>query len=136
MKRFPKQVLAKVLIALYIVAQRNTFKGYTSSYDVETLDSFNSELQLKDTESAVKNKLIYLLSELKGFKFATTLVSEFKKIQSDDKTLYSSYLNSIAEIVINKNDTENVFESIYSIIISNKLKSNCMLLSCDVHVSE
>ena len=36
-------------------------------------------LQLKDTEYAIKNKLIDLLSELKGFKPVTKLVSEFKK---------------------------------------------------------
>ena len=35
---------------------------------------------LKDTEYAVRNKLIDLLTELKGFKFVTTLVLEFKKM--------------------------------------------------------
>ena len=49
------------------------------------LDSFNPKLQLKDTESSVKNKLIDLLAELRGFKFVATLVLEFKKIQSNDK---------------------------------------------------
>ena len=34
---------------------------------------------LKDTEYAIRNKLIDLLTELKGFKFVTTLVLEFKK---------------------------------------------------------
>ena len=49
------------------------------------LDSFNPKLQLKDTESSIKNKLIDLLAELRGFKFVATLVLEFKKIQSNDK---------------------------------------------------
>ena len=35
---------------------------------------------LKDTEYAIRNKLIDLLTELKGFKFVTTLVLEFKKM--------------------------------------------------------
>ena len=41
-----------------ITKQSRAFKGYASSYNVEILNSFNPELQLKDTESAIKNKLI------------------------------------------------------------------------------
>ena len=40
---------------------------------------FNSELKLKNTESAIKNKLNDLLSELQGSKFVTTLVIEIEK---------------------------------------------------------
>ena len=32
----------------------NAFKGYASSYNVEISNSFYHELQLKDTESAIK----------------------------------------------------------------------------------
>ena len=45
----------------------HAFKSYTSLYNVEILNSFNSELKLKDTESEIKNKLIDLLNELKSF---------------------------------------------------------------------
>ena len=45
------------------------------------MNSFNSELQLKDTESAPKGKLIELLTQLKGCKFVATLVLVFKKIE-------------------------------------------------------
>ena len=41
---------------------------------VEILNSFNSELTLKDIESVIKSKLIDYLTELKGFQFVTTLV--------------------------------------------------------------
>ena len=53
---------------------------------------------------------MYLLTKLKGFKFVTTLVQhEFKKIQSDGKTLYSTvYSNSKAETIINESKTNNV----------------------------
>ena len=74
--------------------------GYART-NVEILNSFNHELQLKDTEFAMKNKLIDLLTELRGFKFVKTLVLEFKKIENDDKTKYSTfYLNSKAEILM------------------------------------
>ena len=51
----------------------HAFQGYASSYNVEIMSVFNPELQLEDTESAIKNKLIDLLSELKGSKFMITL---------------------------------------------------------------
>ena len=64
----------------------HAYKGYASTYNVETLNSFDPELQLKDTESTITNKLKYFLTELKEFKFVTTLVSEFKILQNYDKT--------------------------------------------------
>ena len=41
--------------------REHAFKGYGSAYNIEILNSFNPELQLKDTESAIKSKLIELL---------------------------------------------------------------------------
>ena len=72
-----------------ITKQAHALKAYASTCSAEILNSFNSEPQLKDTESTIKNKLMDLFSELKDFKCVTTLVLKFKKIQSDDKTLYS-----------------------------------------------
>ena len=43
------------------------------------MNSFNPELQLKDIESAIRNKLKDLLNKLKEFRFMATLVLEFKK---------------------------------------------------------
>ena len=40
------------------------FEGYESRYNVEILKSFNTELQLKDTESAINSMLIELLTQL------------------------------------------------------------------------
>ena len=64
--------------------QSYAYKGYTSTYSIEISNSFNPE-QLKVNESAIKNKLIDLLTELEGFKSVTTFVLEFKKIESDGK---------------------------------------------------
>ena len=61
---------------------------------------------------------------MRGFIFLTALFSEFKKIENDDKTIYNTFhLNSKAETVINEIDTDDVFESIYSNVISNIQKS-------------
>ena len=70
------------------------FKSYASTYNVQILNSFNPELQLKDTESAIKSKLMELLTELKRFKFLTTLVLLFKKVESEDKTKYDTFCSS------------------------------------------
>ena len=103
-----------------ITKRAHAFKGYASTYSVEVFNSFKPELQLKDTESAIKSKLIELLSELRGFRFVTTPVLVFKKIQSKDKTKYDNfYSSSKAEIIINESDITNVFKSIYTTIISN-----------------
>ena len=62
---------------------------------------------------------------MKGFKFVTTVVLEIKKkIQNDEKTKYGYFSwNSKAETIINESDTNDIFESIYSMIILNIQKS-------------
>ena len=74
--------------------QEHAFKGYGSAYNIEILNSFNPELQLKDTESASKSNLIELLTQLKGLKFVTTLVLEFKTIEIEDKVKYDNFHNN------------------------------------------
>ena len=83
------------------VKRGQTFKGCASSYDVEILNSFNSGLQLKDTGSAIKNKLKKLLINLTWFKFVTTLVLVLKNIESEDKTKYDTFYSHLkAETII------------------------------------
>ena len=66
------------------------------------------------------SKLIELLTQLKGFKFVKTLVLVLKKIESEDKTKYDNfYSSSKAEIIINKSDIDDVFQPIYTKIITN-----------------
>ena len=65
-----------------------------------------------------------ILSELRGFKFVTALVLVFKKIEREDKTKYDTfYSHSKAETIINETDIDDVFQSIYTTIISNIQKS-------------
>ena len=105
-----------------IAKWEHAFKGFASTYNVEILNSFNLELQLKDSESATESKLIALLTWLGGFKFVTTLVLVFKKIENKDKTKYDNFYSK-TEIIINESDIENVFKSIYTTIIANIQKS-------------
>ena len=80
----------------------HVYKGYASTYHVRILKYFNPELQLNNAESASKNILIDLLSQLRGFKFVIALALELKK-KGDDETKYSAfYSNSKAKTVINE----------------------------------
>ena len=103
-----------------ITKREHAFKGYVSSYNVNILNSFNSEIYL---QYGIETKLTELLSQLKGFKFVTTLVLVFKKIESEDKTKYDSfYSSSKAEITISESEIDNVFQSIFITIMENKQK--------------
>ena len=98
--------------------REHDFKGYANTYNDEILNSFNPELQLKDTESAVKSKLIELLTQLKSFKFVTALVLVFENIESEDKTRYENfYSSSKGEIIMNESDIDSMFQSIHTTII-------------------
>ena len=64
------------------------------------------------------------MTKLKRFKFLTILFLLFKKIESDEKTKYSNfYWNPKEDTIINESDIDDVFESIYTTIISNIQKS-------------
>ena len=103
-----------------ITKRAHAFKGFAIFYNVEILNPFNPELQLKDTQSAIKSKLIDLLTQLQGFKFVKTLVLVFKKIESEDKKKYDTfYSNSKVKMIFNESGIDNVCESIYTTIISN-----------------
>ena len=103
-----------------ITKRLHSYIGYESTYNVKILKSFNPELQLKETEFTTKNKLIDLLSKLRGFKFVRTFVLEFNKIENDNGTKYATfYSNSKAKASINESDSENLFQSVYTPIISN-----------------
>ena len=88
MKKSEKFLNEKNLI---ITKRAHALKGFASTYNVDILSSFNPELQLKDTESVIKSKLIELLTQLWGFKFVVTLVLVFKKIKNKDKTKYDNF---------------------------------------------
>ena len=74
------------------------------------LNSFNPKLQSKDTKSAIKSKLIELLTQLKDFKLMTTLVLVFKKIEKEDKTKFDNfYSRSRAKLIINESYNDDIF---------------------------
>ena len=69
----------------------NEKNGFENSYNVENSNYFDPELQLKDTESAIKIRLNKLLTKLWGFKFVISPVLVLKKIESEDKIKYDTF---------------------------------------------
>ena len=49
-----------------VTKRANAFKGYASSYNVEILNYFNPELQLKDTNYVIKNKFKKIIVSIKS----------------------------------------------------------------------
>ena len=65
-----------------------------------------------------------LLIELRGSRSMITLVLMLKRTESNDKTKYDTfYSNTKAEIIINENDIDNFYKSIYATVTSNIQKS-------------
>ena len=59
----------------------------------------------------MKSKLTDLLTQLKGFRFVTTLALVFKKIESEGKRKFDNlYSCSKAEMIINESDVDDVFQ--------------------------
>ena len=88
------------------------------------MNSFNPELQLKDTESSLKSKRIELLTQLRGFKFVKTLVLLFKKVESKYEIKYGNfYSSSKSKIAINESDAKKAFQSVYTKIRANIQKT-------------
>ena len=60
------------------------------------------------------------MTKLNRFRFVTTLLLEFKDLESDDETKHSTFYSSLnTKTVINESDIDDAFESIHSTIISN-----------------
>ena len=57
---------------------------------------FNTELQLRETESAIKSRLIELLTQSKSPEFLTTFDLVFKKIESENSKYITFYSSSKA----------------------------------------
>ena len=94
------------------MVQKNCFKGFASTNNVKTLNSFNPEIQLKVTEFAIKSKLMTILTQLKGFKYVTTLALVFKKIlkSEDERKFDNFYSSSKAEIIINESEIDDMYK--------------------------
>ena len=75
-----------------IIKRSHAYRDYASTYNVEILNYFITERQIKDSESAIKNKSKKLLTEIRGFKFVTTSILKFKKIENNVETKFIIFI--------------------------------------------
>ena len=62
------------------------FENHTRSYNVEILNSLNTQQQLTSTEPTINNKLKNLWIEFRRFEFIITLVLELRELMSIIRT--------------------------------------------------
>ena len=86
----------------------------TQFYNVEILSLFDPELQLKNVEYTIKNKLKELLSKFKKLKVQKVLVLSYKK-SNDCKTFHSS-----SNLIVSYSDIEKAFISMHQSIATKK----------------
>ena len=63
-----------------ITKRSHVYKGYISIYNVQILNCLNLELQLQDTEYAIRNKEIVYSYQLKVFNFYNIAIGTVKKL--------------------------------------------------------
>ena len=121
-----KQNLRKVAKSLYIslktpdevekYLESNSSDNSIHLYNVEILNLFDTESELKDTKSTIKTKLKELLSKFKKFKVKTVLVLGYKK-RNDRKIFYSCN-----ELIASDSDIDEALKSMHQSIIT-KIKN-------------
>ena len=98
----------------------HAFKIMDTLMNVDILNHFIIELQLKNTKFGIKNILaeLNLLNKWRAFKFVIILVLKFKDTIKAGETKYSTYYsNSKAEKTDHDPDIDNAFELIYCTIM-------------------
>ena len=81
---------------------KTAFSGYAQSYKIEIVDKRDVSVQLKTSETVIKELFKDLLIELKGFKYQITLAALLSKVKNNSETEYSPvYFNSLTKTVIN-----------------------------------
>ena len=111
----------------------HAFKIMDTLMNVDILNYFFTELQLRNTKFAIKNILteLNLLNKWRGFKFVIILVLKFKDTIKEGETKYSTYYsNSKAEKIDHDADIDNAFELIYCTIMTKIEKYQVQGLGC------
>ena len=80
---------------LNIIRTEHAFSGYAMSYKVEIVDKKDVIVQLEASKSSIKDLLIDLLNEIRGFKYQITVKVLLKKFRSNGEIEFAPvYFNS------------------------------------------
>ena len=93
----------------------SAFSGYAQSYKIQIVDKRDVVVQLKASETSIKELFKDLLIELKEFKYQNTPAVLLRKLKNNGEVGYSSvYFNYLTETVTN--DSYKLKESFQEII--------------------
>ena len=76
--------------------------GYTKSYEISLIERQDPVIQLLYTRSVIKNNLLKILTEMKGFKFNEVLRITFEKQEGDEPIEKTAYFSGKPQTVTNE----------------------------------
>ena len=86
-----------------VLRKARAFKKYAETYEVEIINSKSLNDSLSVSKDSIKNLFDELLREKKGFKyFLSTKIILKKRINNNEHTYSTVYINSLLETVINR----------------------------------
>ena len=90
--------------------KEKALRGYTKSYEISLTNRQDPLIQLQNTRLVIKNNLLKVLNEMKGFKFNETLKIAFEKQNGDNLIEEEAYLNAKPQTVTNDVYIDNLLQ--------------------------
>jgi len=97
--------------------KEQALRGFTRSYEISLVNKQDPFIQLLSTHSVVKNNLLKILNEMKGFKFNETLKITFKKHKGDELIENEVYFNTKPRTVTNEIEIAELLQITHQQII-------------------
>ena len=82
--------------------KEQALQGFTRSYEIGLTSRQDPLIQLHNTRSLIKNNLLKVLNEMKGFKFTETLKITFEKYKGDELIEKEDYFNAKTQTITNE----------------------------------
>ena len=92
-----------------IIEKEQALEGYTRSFEIKIENRKDPQIQLNDTRSSMRIRIIGLLIQMRGIKFVETLKVTFEKMVDKKLITKTVYFNSYAQTIIN---TEEINETL------------------------
>jgi len=98
--------------------KEQALRGFTRSYEISLVNKQDPLIQLLNTHSVVKNNLLKILNEMKGFKFNELLKITFKKQKGDELIENEVYFNTKPQTVTNEIEIAELLQITHQQIIN------------------
>ena len=82
--------------------KEKALRDFARSYEIGLVNREDPLIQLQKTRSVIKNNLLKVLNEMKGFKFIETLKITFEKYKGDELIEKEAYFNAKTQTITNE----------------------------------